>query len=168
MSSLEKAINEYLEIDSTSKTGLRWAKNRGTRGKKGQEAFTGINSNGYFNGGIVGYKGLPAHQVVMFLTTGKWGPSNMHTDHIDGNKLNNSVDNLRYVSPTGNQRNANRKINRNNTSGYVGVSPFNIYADGSIRYRAQYAGKLLGYGPDAKKLSTLVEKAKEKDSQYLA
>ena len=168
MSSLEKAINEYLEIDSTSKTGLRWAKNRGTRGKKGQEAFTGINGHGYYTGGLIGYKGLLAHQVVMFLLNGKWGPSNMHTDHIDGNKLNNSVDNLRYVTPTGNQRNANRKVPSSNTSGYVGVSPWNRYADGSIRFRAQYAGKFLGTGPSPKELSILVEKAKEKDPQYLA
>ena len=165
MSSLEKAINEYLEIDSTSKTGLRWAKNRGTRGKKGQEAFTGINSKGYYNGGLIGYKGLQAHQVVMFLLNGKWGPSNMHTDHIDGNKLNNSVDNLRYVSPTGNQRNANRKLQKNNTTGINGLSK--VYSHGKFRWKAQYAGVTLYTGLDKEFAIKKLELVRENDSEYL-
>ena len=167
MSLLENAIKEYLKVDSTSKTGLRWIKNKGTRAKAGQEAFTTVRGDGYYGGSFTN-KHYQAHKIIMFLEHGKWSNYSLHTDHIDGNKLNNSIDNLRFVTPTSNQRNANRKMPSNNTSGYVGVSPFNSYADGSIKYRAQYAGKLLGYGPDAKKLSTLVEKAKEKDSQYLA
>jgi len=166
MSSLEKAINEYLEIDPTSKTGLRWTKNRGTRGRKGQEAFTGINVNGYYNGGLIGYRGLPAHQIVMFLSTGKWGPSNMQIDHIDGNKLNNSVDNLRYVTPTGNQRNANRKINRNNTTGIKGLSKVRVGRN--TYWRAKYAGATLYTGVDKEFALKKLKLVRENDPEYLA
>lgn len=41
-------------------------------------------------------------------------------DHIDGDKLNNKIENLRGASYSENQ--FNRKMNSNNTSGYKGVT----------------------------------------------
>jgi len=41
-------------------------------------------------------------------------------DHIDGNKTNNNLLNLRFCSKSENQR--NRGVQKNNTSGYKGVS----------------------------------------------
>ncbi len=41
-------------------------------------------------------------------------------DHIDNDKLNNNITNLRYATKSENQY--NRKINKNNTSGFKGVS----------------------------------------------
>lgn len=41
-------------------------------------------------------------------------------DHIDGDGLNNTVDNLRYVNYS--QSAQNTKLSKNNTSGHVGVS----------------------------------------------
>jgi len=53
-------------------------------------------------------------------------PDNMQCDHWDGDGLNNQDDNLRNCTVSQNQ--SNRKINRNNTSGYKGVS-WNTYSN---------------------------------------
>lgn len=64
-------------------------------------------------------------------------------DHIDRNKLNNNVNNLRFCSYTENNR--NRTIHKNNMSGYVG-----IYVDKRTKkYKAfiynNYKQLFLGY-----------------------
>lgn len=46
-------------------------------------------------------------------------PADMHTDHLDGNGLNNTRCNLRKCSHSENQ--SNRGKQRNNTSGFKGV-----------------------------------------------
>lgn len=66
----------------------------------------------YYNKGIRKTKLM--HRIIMNP------PDDMEVDHIDGNGLNNQKSNLRIVSRSINQR--NRGKNRNNTSGYKGVS----------------------------------------------
>ena len=164
MSSFENVLKEYLKVDPTSKTGLRWIKNKGTRAKAGQEAFTTIRGDGYY-GGSFNCKDYQAHKVIMFLEHGKWSSYSLHTDHIDGNKLNNSIDNLRFVTPTGNQRNANRKLQKNNTTGINGLSK--VYTHGKFRWKAQYAGVTLYTGLDKEFAIKKLELVRENDSQYL-
>jgi len=59
-----------------------------------------------------------AHRVAWALHHGEW--PNGVIDHIDGDRLNNALSNLRVVTQFENARNAS--IGRNNTSGAVGVS----------------------------------------------
>ena len=59
------------------------------------------------------------HRVVWEIFNGEI-PENMEIDHIDGNPLNNRIDNLRLVSRIVNARNS--KMNSRNTSGIAGVS----------------------------------------------
>lgn len=58
-----------------------------------------------------------AHRVAWALFYGEWPQGEI--DHIDGNGLNNRIDNLRVVDKSGNMRNQRRKTN--NKSGATGV-----------------------------------------------
>lgn len=62
--------------------------------------------------------GAPATLYMHVVINGT--PRGKMTDHKDGDTLNNQCCNLRTVTPAQNQRNRGR--NRNNTSGYKGVS----------------------------------------------
>lgn len=61
-------------------------------------------------------KAKPAllHRVIMDA------PKGVEVDHIDGDKLNNQLSNLRLCSHQQNQHNR-RFLNKNNTSGFKGV-----------------------------------------------
>lgn len=54
------------------------------------------------------------HRVILDAPRGRY------VDHIDNNKLNNTRINLRLC--TGSQNQANRRLHRNNTSGFKGVT----------------------------------------------
>ena len=82
----------------------------------GREAFTSIDGKGYRHGSL-DYVYLRLHRVVWALHYGEWPAGEV--DHIDGNRLNNSIGNLRMVSASENHRNQKRSIN--NTSGHLGV-----------------------------------------------
>ena len=155
--------SECLKIDDTSKTGLRWIKDRG-RVKAGDEAMTAISSGGYYQGKFNGVV-YQTHQMIMYLEHGIWSSRNKHIDHIDGNKLNNKRSNLRFVTPTGNQRNANRKIQSNNTSGIKGL--FKVFNQGKYRWKSSHAGRTLYTGLDKELAITRLKEARDNDSQYL-
>lgn len=83
----------------------------------GSSAFTAITSGGYLSGAIH-KRSLLAHVVAWVIAHGEW-PSG-EIDHIDGDRTNNRLCNLRCVSPAENKK--NRAIGINNTSGRLGVS----------------------------------------------
>lgn len=62
------------------------------------------------------YRQLPAHRIAFFM---HYGYLPRVVDHIDRNKANNTIGNLRGCSHKENCRNSN--IPDNNTSGYKGV-----------------------------------------------
>lgn len=57
------------------------------------------------------------HQIAYFLSTGEW-PA-VKVDHIDGNRSNNAIENLRLVDDYGNARNS---VSQMNSCGFQGVS----------------------------------------------
>lgn len=78
-------------------------------------AFTAIGTTGYRYGNIFNHKSR-AHQVIWCMVHGEWPDV---IDHIDGDKLNNRIENLRSVSQFENMRNT--KLPSDNTSGAIGV-----------------------------------------------
>ena len=158
-SSEELKIEDFLKVDSTSRTGLRWIKDRGPV-KSGTAAFTALDTYGYYMGKF-NYKCYTAHQVIMYLTYGEWSSKGRHIDHIDGNTTNNSIDNLRFVTPTGNQRNANRRLDLRNTTGITGLT----IQDN--RFRASYVGQTLYWGKSKEIAIARLEAAKANDPQFI-
>ena len=74
--------------------------------------------NGQVQSLIITYKGIKygAHRIAYYLHHGNCPDV---VDHIDGNPLNNRIDNLRPADPTLNLWNQKRRVN--NTSGLTGV-----------------------------------------------
>jgi hypothetical protein len=100
----------YYPDPATAKTfNSRWG------GKR-----TGAKSKqGYLEIGVHGEVWL-GHRIVWEMFN---GPINagMHIDHLNGIRHDNRIENLRLASPI--QNAINRKIQRNNRSGFKGISP---------------------------------------------
>lgn len=83
---------------------------------KGREAFSTKDAYGYFVGRAYGPK-LKAHRVCWLLHYGSW-PSG-EIDHINGDKSDNRIQNLREVDRSENMRNS--RMSSANSTGYTGV-----------------------------------------------
>lgn len=93
----------------------------------GKEAFTAINRQGYRCGAVFDQQ-YKAHRIAWAVYYGV-SPS-AQVDHIDGNRTNNAIHNLRDVTNKQNSRSA--CLPKNNTTGYMGVS----FSESRGKYRA--------------------------------
>lgn len=84
---------------------------------EGKEALTSMCADGYLNGAVLGVA-VKAHRVAWALATGAWPDADI--DHVDGDRSNNRISNLREADRGLNCQ--NRKARRGSTSGYLGVS----------------------------------------------
>ena len=131
--------NEYLIYDPTSRTGLRWkvdvlsGKHMATVKYKVGDVAGGKTSTGYFTVMVKGHRTV-AHRVIWEMLNGCIA-GDTFIDHIDGNKGNNSIDNLRLVTQSENCR--NRVKQSNNSSGVTGVNF--TEARGSSYWRALWS-----------------------------
>lgn len=82
----------------------------------GKEALYGLNDMGYRQGSVLRHRYL-AHRVIWVMVHGKWPDGEI--DHINGDRSDNRLDNLREVTRSENSKNLKRP--KNNKSGIVGV-----------------------------------------------
>lgn len=118
---------EFLDINVAydQQTGLfSWKKKRQgiVDGK-----FGNLEKTGYVRAKLLNKKHL-AHRLAWFIVHKQWPEGQI--DHINGNRSDNRIVNLRVVDQSGNSQNRRVK-QRNNQSGYFGV-----HASGT-RWRAQ-------------------------------
>jgi hypothetical protein len=147
--------NEIFVEDSSSPTGLRWKISPADSIKAGDVAGSVLANkrNGRQCFKVTFNKTFwLLHRILWVMRNGEIDAS-LDIDHIDGNGLNNSVDNLRLVSSAVNQR--NKKQRSDNSSGVTGVSF--CTTKGYVYACAQYIdlnGKLQRKKFSCKKLGT--------------
>lgn len=131
---LYNILHEYFEYREGF---LIYKKQVGKRGKIGNRSGT-LHNSGYWAIQVKG-KYYRAHRLVFLYHYG-FLPKTI--DHIDRNKLNNNIENLREVTDSENKYNSAKY--KNNTSGYKGV----CYSKQKKKWRAQinFKGKRLQLG----------------------
>lgn len=94
-----------------------WMANNYNARFAGSEAFKSIDRYGYKYGTVLGVK-HKAHRVCYAIHHGAWPIGQI--DHINGDRADNRIENLRDVTLTENSR--NHKLRVTNSSGTIGVT----------------------------------------------
>lgn len=149
-------LNHLFEYDK--ETGnLIWKIKPSSRGhsvKVGDIAGT-LKSHGYLCVGI-NYNSYRAHRLIFLMHKG-YLPKTI--DHINGDKLDNRIENLRAATVGQNQH--NRKTNANNTSGYKGVGWNKAQKKWVARITLERKNIHLGYFANVEEAAEVVRKARE-------
>lgn len=137
---------DYLHviIDYNPETGIfTWIMKKPlSRGRLSKKIgrIVGWSANGYL-AVTINNKDYYLHRLAWFYMTGEWPEHDI--DHKDLNKKNNKWNNLRKATHIENCR--NRFINKNNTSGYKGVSWDKKNKKWAANIHINYKKKFIGY-----------------------
>ena len=123
---------------------------------KASEVAGSLNTNGYI---VIKINSVQhkAHRLAYLYCVGIW-PSGQ-IDHIDGNRTNNSIMNLREI--TGYENSRNSKINSNNTSGVKGVSWHKVKCRWEVRIRVDGINIHLGFYNTVEEATKVIREARE-------
>lgn len=111
------SIDRLREVLRYEDGELYWRITLSNSAVAGKQAGTSLNTKGYRKM-KVDKTPLLVHRVVWAICTGEWPKDQL--DHIDGDRASIRIENLREASQVQNM--GNRKLNKNNTTGYKGVS----------------------------------------------
>ena len=122
---------------------MRWKVSLGPRSKIG--ALVGSAHDGYLRVKLVG-RHYMLHRLAWFIHTGEWPKHEI--DHINGDRRDNRIANLRDVPKCINQQNQH-KARASSTTGLLGVSKCQ-HRDGFLaQIRVNRKTKSLGFFPTA-------------------
>lgn len=149
-------------LNYNPETGVfTWAITRGARAIAGHQAgcfhkdgCVLIRLNGHL------YK---AHRLVMLYTTGVWPPHGV--DHIDGDRGNNALSNLRLADQTRNLQNI-RKAHKDSMSGLLGTSLNKQTGKWVAQIRFNGKTKNLGYYATPAEAHAVYVEAKRKNHEF--
>lgn len=142
-------LREILSYDpDTGHFMWRW----GHRRRLGKDGTTGHLSKAGYVQIYVDNVNQRAHRLAWLYVYGEYPHG--YIDHINGNKADNRIANLRDTSPLVNAQNR-RPVERDTTSGYAGVAPFR----GGYRADIEASGirHYLGYYETAKEAAAAYE-----------
>ena len=129
---------DYVKYDEDSPTGLRWVVDR-VSGRYGNQIHVksgdiagGLSSSSLYYSVKINNKLHLCHRVVYKLHNENFD-GRLMVDHIDRDRVNNKIDNLREVSRTINAR--NHPLRKDNPYGVVGIS---CGGSPSPHFRASY------------------------------
>jgi hypothetical protein len=112
-------LRELLNYD-TDTGAFTWKVSRGSV-KVGDTAGTLHESDGYIRTKVDGI-GYQTHRLAWLHENGEWPPAGCEIDHIDRDRTNNRIANLRLATISQNQCNRGRA--GHNKSGYKGVTSY--------------------------------------------
>lgn len=147
-------LREILHYDP--ETGIFTWKVRTSRRVKVGDVAGCTGGNGYLRIRVCSRK-YQAHRLAWLYVNGTWPKDQL--DHINRNRSDNRISNLRDV--TNKQNHQNRSKSSNNTSGHPGVSWHKRYSKWQARIRHNYKLIHLGYF-DTKEEALSARKAAEK------
>lgn len=127
---------------------------------EGKEAFTDRSVQGYLRSAIKDEKFL-AHRVMWAICHGEWPRAEI--DHLNGDRADNRLANLRAADRTRNMRNARRRSD--NTSGVTGVRWRPGIRKWESRIRVGKRDVTLGYFEDLA-LAASIRRAAELEHGY--
>lgn len=156
-------LSELLNYDPDTGV-LTW-----TTTRRGQNGFSNAgqvagglrNAGGYIRISIDG-NSYQAHTLAWLLVYGVLPAGDI--DHINGQKADNRIANLRDVSRSVNLQNM-RKPRSTNTTGYLGVSFFKRTGKFTAEITTNYKKKNLGYFSTAEEASAAYLKAKREQHE---